>query len=587
MTATTITILILGTFAILGTDASATQSLLKIGSRSQRITAEMKAGIRSASGLKAVAVGQPSSTARMHHMMDMLQKFKNSAEQNRQGVDLRHQNEEQRLQAAMLQTGDGAVRAALNASLTSSDLSVLETRKVYDNMVSFSDALSGLLTAANSKGSACESTTCGTHASCTDTMEGAQCVCDEGFLGDGTICTPPAEYKPQRLLFEGTAGVATRAGDFDVTVFESNKIAIVFNDASKGTIGRIVLGSVREAGQVDLSPPEQFTLPGGKAYSPVVQGSQGKRIMVAWRDQNRGGTGYVRGATLGTTGIRGANMALTWGQPVSIAINQAHKMSLVSLTGNRFGVLYSDKVLATSHTAQESFGNSVFAEVGPAGEVQKFGHYRFSDVAVCRLEVTKVSPTAFVLAARGAKNVDDMDASISTNQEAMAVYGEAVGDDLIFSPNPVNLEPEGTQIWARGLSLIAPNTFAYSYQAGKDQAIKMAVVEFDPATHKMEVVQRPQTITSGFSPYVSMLSVPYTPADPHTLTLYAGTNSSKVNICSYSASKKAISKCQDYSWHAQSLSSVSGCHLGGGKALMVFATESGSPYYTVFGLSKK
>ena len=31
----------------------------------------------------------------------------------------------------------------------------------------------------------------------------------------------------------------------------------------------------------------------------------------------------------------------------------------------------------------------------------------------------------------------------------------------------VNLEPTEGQIWARGISLIAPNTLAYAYQDGK------------------------------------------------------------------------------------------------------------------------
>merc|ERR1712151_1481809 len=50
--------------------------------------------------------------------------------------------------------------------------------------------------------------------------------------------------------------------------------------------------------------------------------------------------------------------------------------------------------------------------------------------------------------------------SISTQQEAMAMYGEMVDNDLVFDPNPVNLEPKSPQIWARGVSLVAPNTVA-------------------------------------------------------------------------------------------------------------------------------
>lgn len=182
-----------------------------------------------------------------------------------------------------------------------------------------------------------------------------------------------------------------------------------------------------------------------------------------------------------------------------------------------------------------------------------------------------------------------MDPSITTKQEAMGIYGELVGNDLVFNPNPVNLEPSGSQIWARGISLIAPNTVAYAYQAASNTSghIKMGVVKIDPTTHHMEVVQKPVVIAAGFSPYVSMLNVPYTPSDPHTLTYYEGTNSSKVNVCSWSEADLTLSRCQDFDWHGTTLKSVSGVHLGGGKGFMVFATSSGTPYYSAYGLSKK
>ena len=78
------------------------------------------------------------------------------------------------------------------------------------------------------------------------------------------------------------------------------------------------------------------------------------------------------------------------------------------------------------------------------------------------------------------------------------MYGELVGEDLVFDPNPawavdpetalssqligwnvgseVNLEPEKGQIWARGLSLIAANTVAYAYQ----DASKLALALWTP-----------------------------------------------------------------------------------------------------------
>lgn len=95
------------------------------------------------------------------------------------------------------------------------------------------------------------------------------------------------------------------------------------------------------------------------------------------------------------------------------------------------------------------------------------GTKRFTDSAVARLEVAKVNGKGFVLAARASPAVDDMNPLASVKQEAMAIYGELVGDDLVFDPNPVNLEPKSGQVWARGLGLVAPNTMGYAYQDGE------------------------------------------------------------------------------------------------------------------------
>jgi hypothetical protein len=354
-------------------------------------------------------------------------------------------------------------------------------------------------------------------------------------------------------------------------------------------MGRTVVGNVREAGMAILSPPEPFTVASGKAYSPVIIGTEDRRIVVAWRDQNVDGLGWIRAAGLGVTGIRGAEQHLTWGDPVNLCRSQSHKMGLVSLPNNRVTVLYPDQVKATAHTPTESFGTSVLLEVGERGEISSLGKFRFSDYPVCRLEVTKLSPKSFIVAARGGQATDEMDSSITMNQEAMAVLGEMSGDDMVFDPNPVNLEPYGKQIWARGVSLIAPNTFAYAYQQGQSQQIMMAVVKIDEKTHRMQVAQAPTPVKQGFSPYVSMLSVPYTASDPHTLVYYDDptTKTSNVNLCRWDSKKSMLERCEDFSWLQGNVRSVAGVHLGGGKSFMVFAGENGVPYYGVFGVSKK
>lgn len=538
------------------------------------------------SGKKKKTRATTGKSQKMQLLLSMLEKFKSSAAAHQKDVEANHMAEGAKLQNGMATAIEDGTKVALQQSISSNEESMLETEKIYDNMVDFADAMTHLVNSAHTQGSACEVTTCGLHAACTNTMAGAVCVCNEGYVGNGQNCHAPPEFKPHSLLAnEGRSDMKT--ADMDVCLFADDKVAVVFRDTTDGNIGRLMVGRIFESGSVKFSPSEQFTQPNEKAYDPVVQASPDKRLLIAWRDQAKSGNGWVRGAALGTTAIRGADLAITWGVPFSVATRQGHKMAMVSVENNRFAVMYSDVVSSTHHDT--SFGNSLFAEVAQTGAVSELGRYRFADFPVCRLEVTKVTPTAFVLAARGTSATDDMDPNVLIHQEAVAVYGEAVGSDLMFNPNSVNLEPAETDIWARGISLIAPYTVAYAYQDGKANAMKMAVMKIDPTTKGFNVLQQPAVIGAGVSPYVSMLNMPYTPEDPHTLIYYQSKDgaSSRVNLCSWSTKESALQNCQDFTWLGEPVTTVSGAHLDGGKALMVFATESGTPFYSLFGLSKR
>jgi len=531
-------------------------------------------------------VGSPSESESMTYLINTLGKFKIFAENSRAKVENQHEEDEYHLRQDIEKSKDEAVKLALTQSITSNEQSLKETRRIYNNMVNFSDSLMGLMQAATAKGYGCEQLVCGPHASCTDTTAGAECICNEGYVGQGANCHAPPDFMPHPLLIEGKGVQVTKAIDVHVAVFKENKIAVVYRDLSRRSSGHIVVGKVREAGTTDLSPPEQFTTESGKAFDPVVVGTGTGRILVAWRDQNRLGSCWMRGAYLGGRGVRGADMALTWGKAVNFCFDQAHKMTILPVGQNRAVVLFSDKVKATQNTPGESFGNSLLVEVQD-NQPSVLGKFRFADFPVVRLEATKVSDSAFVLAARAAKVTDEMDDSVSTKQEAMAMYGEVVDNDLVFDPNPLNLEPKRSQIWARGLSMIAQNTVAYAYQDGSDMLIKMAVIAIDPKTHQLSEAAAPATMKKGFSPYVSMVSVPYTVSDPHTLFYYQGEHSSMVNVCSWDAKKKKFGGCEDFAWLASKAPSVSGARLGDGKSFMAFTTQTGSPHYVVFGLSKK
>lgn len=537
--------------------------------------------------------GKVSEPENVDYLLQSLGFFNNFAVKAEYEAEHRSAVAVQQLETAMANTQDENVRLALETSITTNKLYLAETTRMYKGMISFSGAVRQLLTGANSKGhNGCESVICGEHASCTSTTQGVECVCNEGYVGkggEGRDCHAPPEFMPHRLVAPSVGGSTTRAAEMEVCVFGNDKLAVIYRDTAKRNVGQVVVGYLRQSGAADLSPPVQFTEDDGMAFSPIIMGTAKQRLVLAWRDENRMGSCWVRGAFLGGSGIRGASMAITWGKRINVCRNQAHKMAFVSLPNEHFALLFADKMQESPSVPAVPFGNSLLARIGDQGGVEALGNFRFSDHAVVRLEVAKITPTSFVLAARAAKAVDDLETTAPVKQEATAIYGELLDNDLVFDPNPINLEPKASQMWARGVSLIAPNTVAYAYQDGADMEIKMAILELNRATHRLELVQEPTVVRKGFSPYVSMVSVPYTPSDPHTLIYYEDeiSNSSMVNLCSFQPKKKRFEKCEDFPWLTQRLSTVSGVHLGGGRSLLVFAPESGVPYYGVFGLSKK
>mmetsp|Transcript_3213 Transcript_3213/g.9761 ORF Transcript_3213/g.9761 Transcript_3213/m.9761 type:complete len:576 (-) Transcript_3213:69-1796(-) len=542
--------------------------------------------VGSKDGLAAES-GVPEGNDAVDYLVDTLGRFRKFAELNSKELIAEHAESHTKLQHDADSSENAAVRLALSQSVTSDKETFKETKGIYDMMVTFSNSMSTLLKNVVKHAPACDDNICGEHATCTVTSTGAACICESGFVGNGHDCHAPYEFMPHALL----VGSSTfRAADINVCIFASDRIAVVFRDVVGGEVsansGHIVIGRVKESGMAALAPPEKFTIGEGVAFQPVVTGVGQDRVAIAWRDDLEKGACYMRGAVLGGTGIRGADTAITWGPKVNFCESQAHKMALVSLPQGRFAILFSGK----SREPAESFGAAVLGSVGPKGEATVLGQFRFTDSAVCRLEVTPLTPTSFIVAARATKHVDELDpAQTVTQQEAMAVHGEMVDNELVFSPNPANIEPERGQIWSRDVSLIAPNTYAYAYQDGQEMEIKMAVLGVDPSTHLMKVLSRDKVIRKGFSPYVAMLPMPYAASDPHTLTFYEDTigNTSMVNLCSWSQSEHTLSRCQDFPWLDERVESVSGVRLGTGKFLLAFATESGIPYYSVFGVAKK
>eukprot|EP00971_Amphidinium_carterae_P279896 5556356-Amphidinium_carterae.1 len=311
---------------------------------------------------------------------------------------------------------------------------------------------------------------------------------------------------------------------------------------------------ISESGAATLIPPEQFTLPHEKAFQPVVAGSDGRRLLVAWRSSNRQGVGFVRGVALNTSGIRGAVYHMSWSEPMALAHDVSQKMAIVQLPFERFAVMYLEKVLATAHTPVEHYGNAALLSVDSIGSVSVLGRYAFTDSPICRLEVTRISPSVFIIGGRMSRELDEIDESSNATREAVAIHGKLDENELVFSAEPLNLEPNGTQVWARSLSLIAANTFAYTYQTGPSLSLKTAMVQVNPSTDAMRLLGT-TTLWEGFSPKVSMLSVPYSAREPHTLTLYKdhASRRSQVNLCSWNGEVQKLTQCESFDWMQDNL----------------------------------
>lgn len=515
----------------------------------------------------------------------ILQSFSIQAREFDEQLSLKRGLEAQRLGAAVNATSDNATSLALLASLTTNENNFKDMHKIAMAIQRYAKDFTLVLDAVNTGGATCKDINCGIHAACTNTMLGAQCICNEGYVGDGQNCHAPVGFTPNRLLQDGISGISPKVADVHVELMANDRVVSVWRDESHSGAGRVMTGDVLGTGVVEWGAPEKFTL-NGKAYSPTVVGtSMGNSFVVVWRDNNKHGTGWMRAGVLGATGIRGAELHISWGQTISFCENQAHKMVVMPLPPNLVAVFYPDRTKATLRQPSESFGNSILVEVGPKGELWKVGNFDFTREPMTRVEVMKLTPTSFVIGCRSGPSEDEMNPGVEIKQEAMAVWGELKDGNLVFDPNSLSLEPEATDIWARGVALVAPNTFGYAYQMGKTEETKLAIVQVDPATHRMKATMK-EVIHKGRSDYVSMIPVPYIASDPHTFVYHKSKSGSSANICTVTSAGR-IEECEEFPLLMTDADSVSAARLGSGRSIFVFTDKKGVPFYSVVGLAKK
>lgn len=539
-------------------------------------------GGAAAQSLKA-RLGPPTRTEITTDVLSLLQQFKSFADESHQGLSEQSAAEAKRLQAAAGIAQEAGVKAVLEKTISSSNASLQESQRVLSSISKFASSMKLVLEASLTHGQSCEDMVCGENAGCTESTTGAMCVCDEGYVGNGKLCHSPEAFRPHRLLMSGSMGLSTRAAEINVAVLPGDnprKVVVVWRDLTLSNAGRMVVGMLHQADHVEWGQPTVFSESGQKAYNPVVSAVDSGAFAVAWRDANLNGACYLRGGVL-HTGIPGA--VVTWSKPHQFCNKQSHGLAMFSLPPNRVAVLFSDKTSPSDIAPAEAFGNSLLASVGVDGGISLMGNFRFANQAVTRLGVTMLSPTAFVIAARSLPATDDVDGlnpSASKHQEALAIYGEMDDVDLAYDPNALSLEPNVTEIWARGVSKIAPDTVGYAYQVGTSSTTKLAMIRLNQTLKLMNVTATPKILQEGSeSPYVSMVSTPYTEKDPYSMTLYEANNQSMVSICKVQTPTYTLEACNSTVWLKQTTTSVKAVNLGHGELFFVFTTAAGVPYY--------
>lgn len=507
----------------------------------------------------------------VYYVVKLLDKFKNYAVKHQALSDVRHGQEMERLQEAMENSDDNEDKTLLEATATENEESKLETQNAFNEMLNFVNTLKN---AMGAKGSApsCEDLTCGEHAVCEDSvLEGAQCKCEDGYEGDGFLCKPPISFTAHPLIPFKTKGPAPQVGEIHITVFQKSRVAVVFRDISKGEKGYFMLGRAGVA-KMAWNYPKLFSNE-TKAYGPTIVGLPNGRIAIAWRDQDRGGMGYLMGGE-----INRKTQTCLLGKSIAFARNQAHGYTMVVLPNSRVAVMYSERVLDADGKTKAMHGSAVLAQIQKDGVPEEMGKYRFAEGAVTRLMATRLSPDSFVVAYRGEAQGD-------TKEEASVIWAQMKGSELMFDPHPISLAPEETEIWGRDVSLVAKDLFAYSYHAGGEQVTKQAIIKVDPGTHRMAIVDGPMPIDEAPTPYVQSVSLPFAPRTPHTFTYYQkpGSGIARAKVCPITPQGK-MRDCTDLNFVGYELSTVAAEPLGEGRLIFVFADTTGTPYYQFVGL---
>eukprot|EP00927_Polykrikos_kofoidii_P055384 TRINITY_DN49655_c0_g1_i1.p1 TRINITY_DN49655_c0_g1~~TRINITY_DN49655_c0_g1_i1.p1 ORF type:complete len:662 (-),score=90.18 TRINITY_DN49655_c0_g1_i1:86-1930(-) len=566
--------------------------------------------------------GQTSSGgAEAYHLSMMTDQFTSYSKESKLMLDDFYDSEQKRLESAIEQAQASEDKSLLETTAVGNEESRLEAKNALSALLTFATTVKASMGGVGSA-SSCQELMCGARAFCVEVAaEGARCHCQEGYDGDGFICNPPAHLSPHALLFASPNQPLPQVADIYVSTLSGNTVAVVFRDLTKSSRGFLLLG-VAEPSGMRWGLPSCFSSE-SKTFSPVLteMDADHGRLAIAYRDESRGGSGLLVGARVDTAKLS----LLTLGAPKIFASNQAQTTSLIALPGSRVAVIYSEHVLggsASKLTGGAMYGAALVAKIPEAAEAQPdfLWTHRFTSGPVARISTARLSPSSFVLAYRrgelspgtipslvgsngviaaaARKDVGFLssDSSIGTKAEASCMVIELRGDELIFLPRVLSLEPDATQIWARSVSLVQENVVSYTYHSGNEQVTKQATLFVDPTTGSLSVLQKPEIIARGFTPFVTTLSAAVVPRraqetlllqrqGPRTLTLLSDARSGFVQsrLCKVTELGTPAA-CQDLGWKGHETLAASGTPVGDGRILVLLTDAKGRPFYQLIGL---
>jgi len=537
-------------------------------------------------------------SADVYYVTRMGDRFLGFMAKHQEAVNTFGAAEQERLVTAIQSAADPHDKMLLETSAMANEENRLEAQNAFGEMRNFVTTLKQAMGAVGSA-SRCEDLTCGAHAYCAlhKTM-GAQCLCQDGYEGNGFICKTPQQFSIHSLLQFSAGERRPQVADVHVSTLQGNTIVVVYRDLADSHKGYALLGHAAPDA-LRWHPPVLFSKD-SQAFNPrvtqLLQADGG--IAIAFRNEDRGGEGILLGGRVDpVTG------KVTLGVPKAFARHQAQAMAMLPLPGSRVAVVFAEH-LGNDHDGQPSggamYGSTVLAQVHSDGsEPEILSKARFASGPVARLSAALLSPTLFAIAYR-------LGDGGTKQAEAACIAGQLHTNHIDFSSPPLLLEPEQTNIWSRSLSRIGENLLSYTYHSGNEEVTKQAVLRADPKTHRLEVVHGPEVLERGFAPVVGSVAIAPTAQDvkmqktgPFPLSLverhrqqsarlltyigHGGAKPARSQLCSISGSG-IPSGCQEIAWAGRDLASVSGAQVSDGRFVMVFTDARGSPYYQMVGM---